>query len=648
MTYIINKNTNTNICYALYLIIIIKLSLLFWSAHPFDFFSFVNTIQRNILYNWNLFEYWNKGNLLIILWYPLHSLYLIFIKFFLNATDNILLLHFIYKIPFLFIDLLIGFLIYKIIFILFNNLYYSKLGFLIWFVNPIIFYIYGIHSHYELLVPFSIVLIIYGLLEKKLLILSAGFIIGFTTKYFIIILIPFILLYLFSRKYYKFILYFLIISAFGIVLSYLQFLLNHNLLSQTFNSILNLSVVNAPIGIDVLKINSLNIFSFFNYLFNPNYPIDNVNTPLLFYLANQGLKLVAIIILIHFFYRLYNIFFKKNIYNFSTLLTDIFLILIYFLVFSTNFQVHYLSWLIPFFIILSFNRSYLVFNLIGITVLGTILALKSEFGIRTFFLDIISNFSPYFLNNTQTNIKYNYGFWIIFILIITFFSFLFIKTKKIYNILNFKFYFLFITILWILLLIPFFQAAHEYFYQTLHENKLAYSRDTYHRGIINSAYNIKSINNNKIFINTQSINESLFFNELIKLNEIEKNNFQIYILIRNKSRDKYLQNILSLSQFNNCPIKEYNNFILNNIDKKRYNGFKINPNCINKNNVINLKNRGIINIDDFFIYVTNKEVNYLFLDSKISSIYIFSAVGVLYMIAMLYYGYKILLSLHEK
>jgi hypothetical protein len=42
------------------IVLILKLFLLPFSAHPFDFRAFANQLQRHFLYGWNLFEYWNK------------------------------------------------------------------------------------------------------------------------------------------------------------------------------------------------------------------------------------------------------------------------------------------------------------------------------------------------------------------------------------------------------------------------------------------------------------------------------------------------------------------------------------------------------------------------------------------------------------
>jgi len=139
----------------------------------------------------------------MFLWYPMYSLYLKSIEFFSFQVDNLLLLHFFFKLPFLFLDLLCGFFIFTIILKLTADRNKAKIGFLFWWLNPIIYYVYGIHGHYELLVPFSIILLISGLLDRNSIVIAIALVIGFTTKYFLIILIPFVVIYMLSNKQHK-------------------------------------------------------------------------------------------------------------------------------------------------------------------------------------------------------------------------------------------------------------------------------------------------------------------------------------------------------------------------------------------------------------------------------------------------------------
>jgi len=617
----------------IFFFLLLKIGLLFWSAHPFDFWAFVTTIQRNILYNWNLFEYWNKGNFLMLLWYPMYALYLKIIESFSLQVDNLLLLHFFIKLPFLFLDILSGFLIYKIILKLTGDRNKAKFGFLFWWLNPIIFYVYGIHGHYELLIPFSIILLITGLLDKKAWVIASALVIGFTTKYFLIILIPFLVIYMLSNKQYRILKHTFIFFIIGLIISYIHFFNNPDLMKQTFDSILVLSKTNAPTGVDLLKLPPLNTISAINYMFDPNSPITNLNNKFLFDLANQGLKLVAILLLFHILIRIYSVYIEQRNYQIETLLKDLFLIIIYFLMFLTNFQSHYLSWLIPFFIIFTFLNPFIFPILIGYTTIGFIYSFRSELGARTFFLDILSQFNPIALNSTMSSTIYIEGGLIILLLIFSAIGLLISRfPNKIKSENNFQINFGILSILWILMISPFMQAIPLYYSQETHPDTLAFSGSIYHRGIIFGNYNISKISNNIILFNDHNIQNSLILGELEKLSGEEKNNFQASVLIKNVNNYLNIKTILSNSKFNECPIENFQPDIFNYFDKNNYGGFKIDINCIkNANNNVNSNNYTKFTNNDLELYVSNKRVYYSYLDSNRNLINLAALVGIIYL-----------------
>lgn len=631
----------------IFIFLLLKIGLLFWSAHPFDFWAFVTTIQRNILYNWNLFEYWNKGNFLMLLWYPMYALYLKIIELFSFQVDNLLLLHFFIKLPFLFLDILSGFLIYRIILKLTGDGNKAKIGFLFWWLNPIIFYVYGIHGHYELLIPFSIILLIIGLLDKKAWVIASALVIGFTTKYFLIILIPFVIIYMLSNKQYKILKHTFLFFIIGLIISYIHFFNNPDLMEQTFNSILVLSKTNAPIGVDLLKLPPLNTISAINYIFNPNSPITNLNNEFLFDLANQGLKLVAILLLFHILIRIYSVYINQRNYEIETLLKDLFLVIIYFLMFLTNFQSHYLSWLIPFFIIFIFLNPFIFPILMGYTTIGFIFSFRSELGVRTFFLDILPKFNPIALNNTMNSTIYLEGGLIILLLIFSAIGLLISRSpNKIKSENNFQIYLGILLILWILLISPFLQAIPLYFSQETHPDTLAYSGSIFHRGIIFGNYRISNISNNTILFNDYNMQNSLISGELQKLSGEEKNNFQASILIKNVNNSLYIKNILSKSKFNDCSIENFQPDIFNYFDKNYYGGFKIDINCIRKaNNNVNSNNYTKFTNNDLELYISNKRVNYSYINSNGNFINLAALVGSIYLFIFIRCCYLIIKKL---
>jgi len=626
-------------------IILIKLLLLLWSAHPYDFWTFVTTIQKNTLYNYNLFEYWNKGNLLMIIWYPLYSLYLFILNLFSAHGDNLLFLHFIFKIPFLFIDLLSGYLIFKIINIFKNDSKLALIGFFFWFLNPLIFYSYGIHGHYELLVPFAFIIILYGLLKESPIITSIGFLIGITTKYFFIIFLPFVVLYLLSQKKYRLLLKSSIVLFLGLIISYIHFFFDPSLLFQTLKSILNLSQSNAPIGFDIITLSSTNLVSAINYIFNPQTPINNLNHPFLFELANKGLIIVAFFLICHFIYRLFNIFYFKNLYTFQKLFYDLFFSLCYFLIFFTNFQAHYLIWLIPFFIIyLFFNLDLrILFIFIAYTVIGFIYAFRGELGTFTFFLDIINANAVKLLSLTSKyfQVVYREGSMLIFLLITTIISLLIpIKNKiscEIHAKKHLIFYLLFIIIIWFLILIPYIQVINVYFKQNTNFTDLAYSRGgQLNRGTISAEYEISNISKNKISFNNTNNAGSLVIQEVKKLKTIDQEKFEVYVLIGNKINFSTIKNELINNYFNDCLITESqfkpDILIQNNV----LNGFKVPIICLrDADNYIYLKqSENLTTNTSISLYIKNIKVDYLFLDRN--KIYFMAAIGTIYFVIMMF------------
>jgi hypothetical protein len=542
---------------------------------------------------------------------------------------------------------LCGFLIYRIILKLTGDRNKAKFGFLFWWLNPIIFYVYGIHGHYELLIPFSIILLIIGLLDKKAWVIALALVIGFTTKYFLIILIPFLVIYMLSNKQYRILKHTFIFFIIGLIISYIHFFINPDLMEQTINSILVLSKTNAPIGVNLLKLPPLNTISAINYLFDPNSPITNLNNEFLFNLANQGLKLVAFLLLFHILIRIYSVYIEHRNYEIETLLKDLFLIIIYFLMFLTNFQSHYLSWLIPFFIIFTFLNPFMFPILIGYTTIGFIYSFRSELGVRTFFLDILPQFNPIALNSTLNSTIYLEGGLIILLLIFSAIGLLtsrFPKKMKSEN--NFKIYFGILSILWILLISPFLQAIPLYFSQETHPDSLAFSGSIYHRGVIFGNYEISRISNNAILFNDYDVQNSLILNELQKLSPEEKKNFQASILIKNANNLGNIKNIIYKSKFNECMIENYQNDIFNYFDKNYYGGFNIDINCIRKtNNNINSNNFTKFTNNDMELYISNKRVNYSYIYSNKYLINLAALVGIIYFFIFMLSGHLIIKKL---
>jgi len=617
-------------------ILIVKFTLLFWSAHPFDFWTFVNQFQRNTLYGWNIFEYWNKGNLLILIWYPIYAFYLKILELFSLRADNLLLLHFLFKIPFLLFDLFTGFLLFKITIRLNNSVDKAKIIFLAWFLNPIIFYLYGIHGTYELLVPFSITLLLFGIVFDNPFLTSTAFVIGFTTKYFLIILMPFVILYLFINKRFKDLFLNILFSAIGLIFSYIQVILDPSLIGKIVNSIFSLTTANSPIGISSVNISPLNIFSFINWIFNSGNLINNNGW--VFTLANNGLRICTFILFVHFLYRFYATVVKNKSYEIQLLIKDLLIIIIYFLVFLSNFQPHYLSWIIPLVLIfISYNWNFSLFiNTFALyTLIGFIYEFRNEIGPQTFFLDILTNPKIISFNNFSTEVMYREGFLIILMLLIMIFILIrginkLFKNKYHKN--TFVIYFFMVIFTWIIIIVSFSQVIMIYFSQRVQNNQLSYAvGSNYHTGEIFGNFNVDHIKGNRVYFENNDQFSSSLLEQLSKLSKEQRAEFQAYILIKNQTQN---ENYFINANFNGCVLKSNDQKILDHSSNIYYLAVAINVNCIlNKDNVLGLKgyDAGFNLTKKLELYIENKDVKFLYQKSINNNIFILALTGAIYL-----------------
>ena len=371
----------------------LKFVLLFWSAHPFDFNAFVQTINRHAVYGWNVFEYWNKGNFLILLWYPLYAVYLVFLQITHLPVDQIWLLHFVFKYPFFIMDIICALLIFGLSLKLTLSQESAKIASLLWVFNPIIFYVYGIHGHYELLVAFSLLLTFFSLAYDLPILFGFAFAIAFSTKYFIIVLAPLFLIYLIVQKKYSFIFKGAVTGILTLVLSYIHFFFEPELLQQTLHSILILSQAWVTTGNPTITIPDMNIFSV-AHIFIGQGPITNTGSPVWFWLANQSFIFISLFCIFIYIRTIYRSVRAQFQYSLMSLFEDSFLLLAGFVILLTNFQWHYVIWFLPFFIIIATTNEFMLSLFSVITTAGFFLFFKNEYGPRTFFIDLVKD--PHF------------------------------------------------------------------------------------------------------------------------------------------------------------------------------------------------------------------------------------------------------------
>jgi len=329
-----------------------------------------------------------------------------------------------------------------------------------------------------------------------------------------------------------------------------------------------------------------------------------------------------------------------------------FLTLIYFLIFSTNFQTHYLSWIIPFFIIFILAYSYfsILDNIfIALNVIGFNYAFRNEFGPKTFFLDILEHFNPSALSSKLDVIFYREGALIILLLVVTLIVLALIKnntTSSKANKIYISFYFLFMLTLWLILIIPYIQSIGLYNSQQEHNNELAFRRGIIHRGILFAEYGpLKNESNKLIFENIDNSNSLIVF-ELPKLSSEEKRNFDAYLLIKENVDNSVINNYSANLRFNGCDMGKFYDKIFNQYDQKYFKGFMINVSCIKPQGNYILLNE--INSKNFSLYIENKKVEYPYIDSKKNFINILSIIGIIYILLIGCYSMILIKKLNKR
>lgn len=366
---------------------VLKLVVLPFTDHPFDFSSFVYQIRQYFDYGLTPLTYWNKGVEVVMLWTPSYALYSVLTDWFGIARDNLVLLHLAYKLPLLLIDFVACSFFFLLLKSVFQSSVKAKLGFLLMFSSSLFFYTSSLHGHYEILTALSVVLVLYGLKLEKKWFTVIGLVLGISTKYFLIILVPIILLYLIANRTKRLdIVKIAIYTAIGTLLSFLPFLLSPSLLKQLTDSLFWHSAPVAPVLADRINLFPLSILSYPLALLLGHIP-NNVQDATVFQLTSKVFYLFPILFALQLVYIVIR-FLKTKKYEFNYLVLDSVVTLTIFSLLLQKFQLHYLIWFLPFYIIGALRSHkyaliYLFFSLIAWT-----LCLKSELGTFTFFIQL--------------------------------------------------------------------------------------------------------------------------------------------------------------------------------------------------------------------------------------------------------------------
>lgn len=502
--------------FSLVIFVTVKILLLPLSHHPFDFWAFINQSQRYYIFNVDLFEQLNKGVAIPILYATTYFIYA-HIRDLIQAfsINNILMLNFITKIPFLFLDIISLVMVYKIMLFFKVNKRLALVGSLIYFTNPVIYYVYGIHGHYETIAVFLLLSSIILLISKRFYTASIPIALLFSIKYISIIYIPLILLYIFVNSKKKKI----NTATFGVLfllftsLFFFNIFINKDNGIKTIQNAFNLSASSSASisDKDDIKLNPLNSFSTI-YFLNTNKTLSYSQNQVLYKLADKGLYISLILVLSYILYKAWLIYKDKSYDNYDLIL-DLLVITILFFINLSNFQGHYITWILTtLVIILILNRKYIPTYAL-LTVSSYIYLVSSELGSITPYLWIEGN--PLNVFNSQ-NIKTASGSMVIISLFIILIIAIFDKNRnKIINInlTEIKRLLKIHVFLWTIIII---QAISSTKYLSLHDenvNELFYAKkNNYIPGQFHDTFtttNSEKYPNKLMFSNTGQLNTNI-------------------------------------------------------------------------------------------------------------------------------------------
>jgi len=420
--------------------LLFKIILLPIYSHPFDFVSYWYRYAQYYVYDISLFRNFNKGIFEILYEFPGYSLFVFIQNFFKVNINESILLHFIFKIPYVFADFLILYFIVKIWEISKIKLIDKKFIALLWIFSPLPFLGYVFHAGIEVMVALGIVMAIYGALSKKWFYTALGIVISVQMKYFPLIYVPFIYIYLLRAENAKKLLKKITLTIFIFLAISFFHLIDKDNFTYLITSLWDHSGISEAVVSQ--RISTINIFGAFNYLFS-DIGLTQNNYPLLYsFVKNYSYLFFLVIFFTMITFR--SITYKK--YGEENFIYDLLLITTTFFVFSNNFQRHYLLY-VGLLLILLTIYSKRVINIVFIySVFSTIAILKSENGIATNLLNI---FKPIHLPGLENQGMFITEFINLCLLLSMFCGLFYDKlSEKITN--SFNFYIL----SWLLIFVP--------------------------------------------------------------------------------------------------------------------------------------------------------------------------------------------------
>jgi uncharacterized membrane protein len=141
-------------------------------------------------------------------------------QFYFNPSLSAYMLVFLIKLPFIIFDVLLGLLLYKIIFLITKDSYKSVVGIFSWLFNPYIFLVVEASGVVDVIGTFFAVLSFFLLIKEKVSLSGVALAIGVIARFYPLIFLPFYIILLIKEKkvskIVKFLLPFIVILIFAL------------------------------------------------------------------------------------------------------------------------------------------------------------------------------------------------------------------------------------------------------------------------------------------------------------------------------------------------------------------------------------------------------------------------------------------------
>lgn len=556
-------------------IIVIKFVWLFFWFHLFDYRTLINTLERNVLYGWWLFEFWNKWNLILLSIKPFYLLYQWFIVNYNDWSSLPLLLYFCTKIPYFLLDIGSWVILYKIV-SWFSDERHWLLSCAVWLLMPNIYLLYWIHWHYDIFLLFWLLLIVYWVLKDNFLSVISGLVIAITTKYFPVIYVPIIVLFLVYKWYSsKKLLYIAWWVCIWILLSYGHLFNDSQLLYQMYWSVINQSS-DAVIGSSTVQ--PLNIVSTFYFLLSSHVL---TSADWLYGLVSLGVKINIYLVLLYIIYVFVRVI-RWWVYDGISLVKDLFVVTVMMFICSANFQIHYFTYFIPLSIIIGFyyKNNRLTWMMVMLYMMIFVYHYGHAYWVEEYFYNS-PLVHPFVAISTDQYMKYTAWSLIMVLLLLVTYQVVRltdnndkINKSTIYWIIFLRSVSRLVMALWCV------QWAYRYFNSNPVVNDILFQRHPRYRGIIYWEYSSNISGNQYVFAKREKIwaltNEQITSNSNVKLDY-----FKAYVI--------WLPERTNSFYVNECPIDPkiaLTENIYNFYDGNSEQWFEIPLSCLRANNII--------------------------------------------------------------